>query len=319
MESILAAAAAERLRYFDFFPDSVSTEANYLYSLLVFSYFRHFPALLSYDDYREQAFQTAYSAAAKLAGNTDNTRLRDKVDAWRLIRVKLSLGDAAGNPRQGTVKITNVTADSRPELFPADPYYEERTVAVNGEVEIPVYAGHVYEITATIPMPGGNDLILPLPQFPQTSGQKVVYGSGSDPVYSTLPDGVDAEAEIVMADAAFPYNLSFERNIDVFNLSWDWVDSEAFQAVAFKVFNGTTLVADVTDESIRGAAYGLRQSLDAAGAFVGPLIATLLLLLWTEDLRSIFWIALIPGAACLLLILIGVEDNVTETKKHEAD
>lgn len=71
------------------------------------------------------------------------------------------------------------------------------------------------------------------------------------------------------------------------------------------------IVADVTDESIRGAAYGLRQSLDAAGAFVGPLLATLLLLLWTEDLRSIFWIALIPGAACLALILFGVEDNVT--------
>ncbi len=73
------------------------------------------------------------------------------------------------------------------------------------------------------------------------------------------------------------------------------------------------IVADVTDESIRGAAYGLRQSLDAAGAFVGPLLATLLLLLWTEDLRSIFWIALIPGAACLALILFGVEDNVTPT------
>ena len=73
------------------------------------------------------------------------------------------------------------------------------------------------------------------------------------------------------------------------------------------------IVADVTDESIRGAAYGLRQSLDAAGAFVGPLLATLLLLLWTEELRSIFWIALIPGAACLALILFGVEDNVTPT------
>ena len=70
-------------------------------------------------------------------------------------------------------------------------------------------------------------------------------------------------------------------------------------------------MADVTDESIRGAAYGLRQSLDAAGAFVGPLLATLLLLLWTENLRSIFWIALIPGAACL--VLFGVEDNVTPT------
>lgn len=73
------------------------------------------------------------------------------------------------------------------------------------------------------------------------------------------------------------------------------------------------IVADVTDESIRGAAYGLRQSLDAAGAFVGPFLATLLLLLWTEELRSIFWIALIPGAACLALILFGVEDNVTPT------
>ena len=72
-------------------------------------------------------------------------------------------------------------------------------------------------------------------------------------------------------------------------------------------------MADVTDESIRGAACGLRQSLDAAGAFVGPLLATLLLLLWTENLRSIFWIALIPGAACLALILFGVEDNVTPT------
>ncbi len=80
------------------------------------------------------------------------------------------------------------------------------------------------------------------------------------------------------------------------------------------------IVADVTDESIRGAAYGLRQSLDAAGAFVGPLLATLLLLLWTEDLRSIFWIALIPGVACLALILFGVEDNVTPTvnTKHIA-
>lgn len=70
------------------------------------------------------------------------------------------------------------------------------------------------------------------------------------------------------------------------------------------------IVADVTNEKIRGAAYGLRQSLDAAGAFVGPLCATLLLLLWTQDLRWIFWVALIPGALCLMLILLGVEDRV---------
>ncbi len=70
------------------------------------------------------------------------------------------------------------------------------------------------------------------------------------------------------------------------------------------------IVAEVTDESSRGAAYGLRQSLDAAGAFLGPLLATLLLLLWTQDLQAIFWVALIPGVACLMLILLGVEDKV---------
>ena len=70
------------------------------------------------------------------------------------------------------------------------------------------------------------------------------------------------------------------------------------------------IVAEVTDESNRGAAYGLRQSLDAAGAFLGLLLATLLLLLWTQDLQAIFWVALIPGVACLMLILLGVEDKV---------
>lgn len=74
------------------------------------------------------------------------------------------------------------------------------------------------------------------------------------------------------------------------------------------------IVAEVTDEKIRGAAYGLRQSLDAAGAFVGPLLATVLLLFWTQDLRTLFWVALIPGAACLMLIIMGVENREIKTQ-----
>ena len=67
------------------------------------------------------------------------------------------------------------------------------------------------------------------------------------------------------------------------------------------------IVAAVTPKSLWGEAYGIRQSLDAAGAFVGPALASLFLFFWTDDLRSIFWLALIPGALCLLLILMGVE------------
>ena len=59
---------------------------------------------------------------------------------------------------------------------------------------------------------------------------------------------------------------------------------------------------------------GSFDSLDAAGAFVGPFLATLLLLLWTEDLRLIFWVALIPGAACLMLIILGVENQESRAK-----
>ncbi|WP_302543648.1 MFS transporter, partial [Sutterella wadsworthensis] len=68
------------------------------------------------------------------------------------------------------------------------------------------------------------------------------------------------------------------------------------------------IVAAVTPKPLWGEAYGIRQSLDAAGAFVGPALASLFLFFWTDDLRSIFWLALIPGALCLLLILMDVED-----------
>lgn len=69
------------------------------------------------------------------------------------------------------------------------------------------------------------------------------------------------------------------------------------------------IVADVTDPSILGAAYGLRQSLDAAGAFVGPAIAAVLLWQLTENaFETIFWLAFIPGVMCISLIVLGVEE-----------
>ncbi len=43
------------------------------------------------------------------------------------------------------------------------------------------------------------------------------------------------------------------------------------------------LVADVTPPEIRGAAYGLRRALDTVGAFLGPLLAVLLMFIWAND------------------------------------
>jgi MFS family permease len=68
------------------------------------------------------------------------------------------------------------------------------------------------------------------------------------------------------------------------------------------------LVADLAPPGMRGAAFGLRQSLDTVGAFVGPLLAMGLMLLWANDFRAIFWVAMVPGFMAVALLLFGVQE-----------
>lgn len=68
------------------------------------------------------------------------------------------------------------------------------------------------------------------------------------------------------------------------------------------------LVADVTPIELRGAAFGLRQALDTVGAFIGPLLAIGLMLLWHNDFRAVFWIAAIPAFLAVALLLFGVRE-----------
>ncbi len=69
------------------------------------------------------------------------------------------------------------------------------------------------------------------------------------------------------------------------------------------------LVADSVPPESRGAAYGLRQSLDTAGAFLGPLTAFVLMLLSHSNYRFIFWCAVVPAVAAVLLLVVGVEER----------
>jgi MFS family permease len=68
------------------------------------------------------------------------------------------------------------------------------------------------------------------------------------------------------------------------------------------------LVADIAPAEVRGAAFGLRQSLDTVGAFLGPLLAVGLMLLWANDFRAVFWVAVIPGLLAVALLLFGVRE-----------
>lgn len=68
------------------------------------------------------------------------------------------------------------------------------------------------------------------------------------------------------------------------------------------------LVADIAPPAIRGAAFGLRQSLDTVGAFVGPALGIVLMLVWKNDFRVAFWVAIVPGLCAVALLFVAVQE-----------
>ncbi len=68
------------------------------------------------------------------------------------------------------------------------------------------------------------------------------------------------------------------------------------------------LVGDLAPPELRGASYGLRQSLDTVGAFLGPLLAIGLLVLLADNIRAVFWIAVLPAVLAVVLLVVGVHE-----------
>jgi MFS family permease len=68
------------------------------------------------------------------------------------------------------------------------------------------------------------------------------------------------------------------------------------------------LLADATPSDVRGAAYGLRQSLDTAGALLGPSAAIALMHLLSENVRAVFWVAVAPALLAVAVLTIGVRE-----------
>lgn len=75
------------------------------------------------------------------------------------------------------------------------------------------------------------------------------------------------------------------------------------------------LVADIAPPHLRGAAFGLRQSLDTVGAFLGPLLAVGLMLLWANDFRAVFWVSVVPGTLAVMLLFFGIK----EPERHHTE
>ena len=75
------------------------------------------------------------------------------------------------------------------------------------------------------------------------------------------------------------------------------------------------LLAESVDPRIRGMAYGLHRSADNAGAVVGPLIAFALLTWHVAALRTVFWLAAIPGLLGVIVVLVAVREVPRDASK----
>jgi MFS family permease len=72
------------------------------------------------------------------------------------------------------------------------------------------------------------------------------------------------------------------------------------------------LLADLAPPEIRGACYGLRQSMDTIGAFAGPLVAIVLMFHFSDHIRAVLWFAVVPAVISVALIVFGIEEPAHE-------
>ena len=112
--------------------------------------------------------------------------------------------------------------------------------------------------------------------------------------------------------AALGYGLAaLTKPIFPLAASIDWLVAARFLDRVGKGIRGAprdALVADIAPPHLRGASFGLRQSLDTIGAFLGPLLAIALMWLTAGHCQTVFWVAVIPAFLSVVLIVVAVKE-----------
>jgi MFS family permease len=73
------------------------------------------------------------------------------------------------------------------------------------------------------------------------------------------------------------------------------------------------VIADSTPAEFRGTAYGFHRAMDHGGAIIGPLAATALLLLYHDNLQTIFLLSFVPGLVAVSLLFFGLKEKPVES------
>ena len=112
--------------------------------------------------------------------------------------------------------------------------------------------------------------------------------------------------------AVLGYSLAaFTKPVFPLAGSLGWIVAARFVDRVGKGIRGAprdALVADLTEPALRGAAFGLRQSLDTVGAFAGPLLAIALMAASGDNFTLVFWVAVVPALLSVGLLAAGVEE-----------
>lgn len=78
------------------------------------------------------------------------------------------------------------------------------------------------------------------------------------------------------------------------------------------------LVADIAPPELRGASFGLRQTLDTVGAFTGPLLAVGLMWAWADDFQAVFWVAVLPAFLSVAVLVLFVKEPAASAAPRPA-
>jgi MFS family permease len=112
--------------------------------------------------------------------------------------------------------------------------------------------------------------------------------------------------------AAIGYGLAaFTKPVFPLAPSIGWLVAARFIDRVGKGVRGAprdALIADLTPAGLRGAAFGLRQSLDTVGAVLGPLVAIVFMAWLADDFTAVFWIAVVPAFLSLAVIVVVVRE-----------
>jgi MFS family permease len=120
--------------------------------------------------------------------------------------------------------------------------------------------------------------------------------------------------------AALGYGLAaFTKPIFPLAPTIGWLMTARFVDRVGKGIRGAprdALIADLAPEDLRGASYGLRQSLDTVGAVLGPLLALTLMYVLADNFTAVFWIAVVPAFVSFAVILFWVHEPERPTTEE---